>query len=294
MIYDTTSPKQAERSKKMRAALDKKRFGPWALVTGASSGIGKEFTRQIAASGINVVLVARRESLLDEVGQGLAKDFNVQYRTVVADLSQDGFLDKLADATHDIDIGLVISNAGTANPGEFLKLDRQLHRTTLRISTMAHLDITHHFGAKLAKRRRGGIVLAGAMGAESGVPCMANDGAAKAYVHSLGEALHYEFKPLGVYVTVLAAGFTDTAVLDKFGLDPKTMPMKPMSVEQCVSEGLSGLRKNRSRIIPGRLNRIMNALVPASLARKLEADLIGKALASRSLPTSPRANLSVD
>jgi short-subunit dehydrogenase len=233
--------KQAERSKKMRAALDKKRFGPWALVTGASSGIGKEFARQIAASGINVVLVARRESLLDEVGQGLAKDFSVRYRNMVADLSQDGFLDKLAEATNDLDIGLVVSNAGTGNPGEFLKLDRQLLQETLRLNTMAHLDVTHHFGAKLAERRRGGIILAGAMGAENGVPCMANDGAAKAYVHSLGEALHYEFKPLGVYVTVLAAGFTNTAVLEKFGLDPKTMPMKPMSVEQCVSEGLSGL-----------------------------------------------------
>ena len=121
IIYDTTSPKQAERSKKMRVALDKKRFGPWALVTGASSGIGKEFARQIAASGINVVLVARRESLLDEVGQGLAKGFNVRHRNVVADLSQEGFLDKLAEATNDLDIGLVVSNAGTGNPGEFLK-----------------------------------------------------------------------------------------------------------------------------------------------------------------------------
>ena len=111
---------------------------------------------------------------------------------------------------------------------------------------------------------------------------MANDGAAKAYVHSLGEALHYEFKPLGVHVTVLAAGFTNTAVLAKFGLDPKTMPMKPMSVEQCVSEGLGGLLKNRSRIVPGRLNRILNALVPASLARKMEADLLGKGLANKS------------
>jgi short-subunit dehydrogenase len=63
---------------------------------------------------------------------------------------------------------------------------------------------------------------------ENGIPCMANDGGAKAYVHSLGEALHYEFKPLGVYVTVLAAGVTNTAVIDKFGLNPKTMPMKPI------------------------------------------------------------------
>jgi uncharacterized protein len=261
-------------------------FGPWALVTGASSGIGKEFARQIAASGISVVLVARRESLLDEVGQGLAKGFNVRYRNVVADLSQEGFLDKLAEATNDLDIGLVVSNAGTGNPGEFLKLDRQLLQATLRLSTMAHLDIAHHFGAKLTERRRGGIILAGAMGAENGVPCMANDGAAKAYVHSLGEALHYEFKPQGVYVTVLAAGFTNTAVLEKFGLDPKTMPMKPMSVEQCVSEALNGLLKNRSRIVPGRLNRILNALVPASLARKMEADLLGKGLASKSAPAN--------
>jgi hypothetical protein len=59
------------------------------------------------------------------------------------------------------------------------------------------------------------------------------------------------------------------------------MPMKPMSVEQCVSEGLSGLLKNRSRIVPGRLNRILNALVPASLARKMEADLLGKGLAKK-------------
>src|ERR1700731_4225254 len=95
-MYDTTDPKQTERSEKVTVALDKKRFGPWALVTGASSGIGKEFARQIAASGINVVLVARRESLLDEVAQGLAKDFKVQYRNVVADLSQEGFLDDLA------------------------------------------------------------------------------------------------------------------------------------------------------------------------------------------------------
>src|SRR5260221_10537602 len=225
----------------MQKPLNKKQLGPWALITGAASGIGREFARQIAALGINIVLVARRQDLLKEVGVEFSKRYGVEHRVVVLDVSREDFIGQLASATDDLDIGLVVSNAGTGNPGEFLKLDQQLHRTTLRISTMAHLDITHHFGAKLAKRGRGGLMLAGAMGAEAGVPRMANDGAAKAYVHSLGEALHYEFKPLGVYVTVLAAGFTDTAVLEKIRLEPETMPMKPMSVEQCVSEGLSGL-----------------------------------------------------
>jgi short-subunit dehydrogenase len=142
----------------MKTQIDKKQFGPWALVTGASSGIGKEFAQQIAASGINVVLVARREALLAELGHAITEEFDVQYRAVSMDLSQEGFIAGLADATHDIDIGLVVSNAGTGNSGEFLKLDRQLLQNTLRLNTMAHLDIAHHFGAKLAERRRGGIM----------------------------------------------------------------------------------------------------------------------------------------
>jgi uncharacterized protein len=272
----------------MGVVLDKGRFGPWALITGASSGIGKEFARQIAASGINIVLVARREDLLKQAGVAISKRYGVEHRVVALDVSREDFIGQLASVTDDLDIGLVVSNAGTGNPGEFLKLDRQLLEETLRLNTMSHLGIAHYFGGKLAERRRGGLILVGAMGAENGIPCMANDGGAKAYVHSLGEALHYEFKPLGVYVTVLAAGVTNTAVLDKFGLDPKTMPMKPLSVEQCVSEGLSGLLKNRSRIVPGRLNRIMNALVPASLARKMLADLLVKGLASKAAAAKAR------
>src|SRR6202167_158894 len=265
----------------MRAALDKKRFGACALVTGASSGIGEEFARQIAASGIHVALVGRRKPLLRTVGAECTRASGVQHRIIPLDLSEPDFLPALADATRDLDIGLVVSNAGTGNPGEVLKHDRRLLHETLRLNTISHLDITHHFSQKLGERRRGGIILVGALGADNGIPYMANDGGAKAYVHSLGEALHYEFKPLGVYVTVLAAGVTNTAVIDKFGLNPTTMPMRPMSVEQCVSEGLRGLRKNRSRVVPGRLNRIMIAFVPASPARKLLAELRGTRLACK-------------
>ena len=116
------------------------------------------------------------------------------------------------------------------------------------------------------------------MGAENGVPYKANDGGAKAYVHSFGEALHHEFKPLGVYVTVVPTGLTNTPALAKLGFDPRTMPMKPMSVEQCVSEGLNALKANRSRIVPGRLNRVMNAFVPTSIKRTITAKMFRKAL----------------
>src|SRR6266403_132954 len=179
----------------MKTQIDKKRFGPWALITGASSGIGREFARQIAASGINIVLVARREALLKEAGVEFSKRYGVEHRVVVLDVSQEDFIGQLASATDDLDIGLVVSNAGTGNPGEFLKHDPQLLRETVQLGAMAQLDIAHHFGQKLAKRRRGGLILVGAMGAEGGVPCMANDGDAKASVHTLGEAIPYEFKP---------------------------------------------------------------------------------------------------
>lgn len=95
----------------MKATLDRVRFGPWALVTGASSGIGVEFARRIAASGINVVLVARREAVLNEVAQHIAKDFGVQCRAFAMDLSDESFLSRLVFGAKDLDIGLVVSNA---------------------------------------------------------------------------------------------------------------------------------------------------------------------------------------
>jgi short-subunit dehydrogenase len=265
----------------MKAMIDRKQFGPWALITGASSGIGREFARQIAASGVNVVLVARREALLEEAGAEFTKDFGVEHRIIAADLSEEGFIKKLASITDDLDIGLAVSNAGTGNPGKFLTRDRDEMAALLRLNALAHLDIAYHFCARFARRGRGGILFVGSMGADKGVPYMANDAAAKAYVQSFAEALHVELKPLGVHVTVLPAALTETPVLAKLGLTPETMPMKPMKVERCVSEGLKALRDNRSLIIPGRTNRILNALVPASVTRSMMAKMFEKTFADR-------------
>ncbi|HWH50983.1 MAG TPA: SDR family NAD(P)-dependent oxidoreductase [Gemmatimonadaceae bacterium] len=268
------------------APIDDHRFGPWAVVTGASSGIGREFARQIAAAGINVVLVARRQALLDDVGRELSTAYGVEHRVVAADLSQDGFIARLADATRDLDVGLVVSNAGTATPGEFRLLERHDLADLLRLNAFSHMEIAHHFGRRLASRGRGGILLCGAMGAEHGIPYVANDSAAKAYVQSLGESLHVELAPLGVGVTVLIIGPTQTAIIDKFGLAPDAMPMKPMSVEQCASEGLNALRKNRATHLSGRLNRVLRALIPAPLSRLMMGKMMAKALAARGRPVA--------
>jgi short-subunit dehydrogenase len=273
----------------MRTKIDKRRFGPWALITGASSGIGREFSRQVAASGINVALVARREALLQEVAADCSKIFGVDTRVVAADLSEDGYMRDLTAATADLDIGLVISNAGTANPGAFLDQDYDELIRLFHLNSQSHLAVAHHFGQRLMQRRRGGLLLCGAMGAQAGIPYMANESGAKSFVQSFGEALHAEWAPHGIYVSVLVVGPTLTAIIDKFGLDPATMPMKPMPVEHCVVEGLRALAKNQSAHLPGRTNRLMNALIPASMSRRMMGAMLGKPIANKQAALRRRA-----
>jgi short-subunit dehydrogenase len=256
--------------------IDKVKFGPWAIVTGASSGIGKEFSRQLAANGLNFVLVARRLELLKELGQNLEKKFGVQSCAVQVDLSDEKFIGTIKEATQDLDIGLVVSNAGTGNPGSFIKKNRDDLLIDVRLSVTAHLELCHYFAPFLVKPGHGGILLVGAMGASHGVPYMANSGAAKAYVSALGQALHFELKDQGVHVTVLTPGFIDTPVIPKLLEDPGALPMKPMSAERCVTEGFEALRANRAVYIPGLLNRIMNRLVPPSVAQRMEAKILKK------------------
>jgi uncharacterized protein len=257
-------------------SLNVDRFGPWAVVTGASSGIGHEFARQLAAAGINVVLIARRLGALHEIGDALAAEYGIEYRAVGVDLSDPGLLAPIVDATADLDVGLLVSNAGEASPGAFLDSDLDAEESIVRLNTTAHLDLTHHFAQRLARRGRGGIVLVSALGAMYGIPYNANTGATKAYVASLGEALHVELGKHGVHVTVLLPGPTRTSDLAELGIEAGKLPIPIMPVERCVSETLQALARNRSHCTPGRINRMTIALAPPRLTRTMMAALMSR------------------
>lgn len=260
----------------MKQIIDKDKFGPWAIITGASSGIGEEFARQLASNGLNLVLVARRLNLLESIGKRLTNQYHIKCQLIEADLSVESAIDKIKDATKDLEIGLLISNAGTGKVGKFLSLELDEIKSVNQLNAISHLSLTHHFGRRFLKRGKGGILLSGAMGAVDGVPYMASMSGSKSLVLSLGRSLHHEFKNTGINITVLEITPTDTAIIPKLGFQKEKMPMKPLSTEQCVAEGLEALVINRVSILPGRKYRIMNAIVPGSIKRNMAGNLFKK------------------
>lgn len=254
--------------------LDPRRFGPWALVTGASSGIGEAFARQLAASGLNVVLVARRGSLLEQLGRDLQATYRIDYRVVVLDLTSDDVLTPVRVVTDDLDIGLVISNAGGPLPGEFLRQSKDVLFGQVRLDVTAPLELIHHFGLRLAARGRGGLILVSAMGATSGLPLMAITSAGKSFVESLGRSLHGEFTRLGLNTTVLIVGPTDTRVIDMVGLDRKKLPIKPQSAEATAAEALAALIANRPALLSGWINRLVHRTMPSALTTRLARSMV--------------------
>jgi uncharacterized protein len=260
--------------------LDKQRFGPWALVTGASSGIGEALARQLAASGLNLVLVARRGALLERLGNELHSRFGIDYRVVALDLTSEDILTPIRAATDDLEVGLLISNAGGPLPGQFLGLSSDTVFGQVRLDVHTPLQLIHHFVPRMAARGRGGLILVSAMGATSGLPLVATTSAGKSFVESLGRSLHAEFAELGVNTTVLIVGPTDTRVIDMLGLDRGRMPIKPQSADATAAEALAALAANRPAHLSGRLNRLIYRLVPATVTTRLARSMVRQGMAA--------------
>ncbi len=183
-----------------------KKYGSWAIVTGASDGIGREFAMRLAEVGLNLVLVARREKRLSDLAKSLEKSCGISCMVIALDLSATHACAQLIDETKTLDVGLVIASAGFGSSGAFIASDINQEIEMLNLNCRALMELSHHFGQRFAGQKRGGLILMSSLVAFQGVPGAAHYAATKAYVQSLAEALHEELRPLGVDVLASAPG----------------------------------------------------------------------------------------
>ena len=253
-------------------SVDSHRYGPWALITGASDGIGQALACRLAAEGINVVLVARSKNRLQAIAAELSAVHNVETMVLPADLTDPGAAGTIEDLTGRLDVGLVILAAGFGTTGTFLEtpLAEELDLIAVNITAIARLS--HTFAGRLALRGKGGIVLFGSIVGWQGVPGQANYAASKAYAQSLAEGLHDEMKPRGVDVLSVAPGPVDSGFGARAGL---TMT-SATSPEVVANAALNAL--GRRTVIPGARSKFLTAsLTP--LPRRIRSLILGRVIA---------------
>lgn len=228
------------------------RYGPWALVTGASDGIGREFARRLAGAGLNIVLAARREDVLKRLSDELRANFHVEVIFVPADLSKPQAAEALVTRTADLEVGLLVAAAGFGASGRFIdsKLEEELEM--IDVNCRAVTALAHHFGGRFARQGRGGIVLMSSLLAFQGVPRAANYAATKAYVQSLAEGLRAELMPLGVDVIASAPGPIHSGFARRAG-----MKMGMAQTAEVVARVTLDALGRRGTVRPGWLSKLL-------------------------------------
>jgi short-subunit dehydrogenase len=228
------------------------RYGPWAVVTGASSGIGREMAVALAGAGVHLVLVARRRAELEELSALLKTHEGVQTRVVVADLSTDAGIARLQDGTEDLDVGLLVASAGFGTSGAFLTADPVQELAMLDVNCRASLQLCLHFGPRLAERGRGGLVLMSSLVGFQGTPGAAHYAATKAYVQVLAEGLHAELKLFGVDVVASAPGPVHSGFAERADMRMG----RAMAAADVVPPTLNALGR-RTTVAPGVLTKVL-------------------------------------
>ena len=257
------------------------RYGGWALITGGSSGIGLALARQLAAGGMNLLLVARDQAKLDAVADELRRAHQVEVACICADLSRPEGLDSMFAATHEHEVGILVPCAAIESHGYFVDDSAAVQQAMLQMDVVAPTLMAHHYGAKMAARGRGAILLVSSLSGWMAQPYMAAYGAAKAHLRSLGGSLHFELGDRGVDVTVLSPGPTNTPMAAGTGIDFASMGMAVMQPDRVAALGLAGLGK-RADVVPGIRNRMMlfmiTRVMPQALAGWMFKKMLGKAL----------------
>lgn len=233
--------------------------GRTALVTGASSGIGSEFARQLAGAGVNLVLTARREERLKELGEELEKAHGVVVSWVSADLGAPGGVDTilgfLAGRGQEVDI--LVNNAGFGESCLFVDGDRDRLLGMVQLNISSLVALTHGVLAGMQERGRGNIVLLGSVNAFMSVPYFAVYSATKAFVRSFGEALAEECRGTGVSVTTVHPGATRTEFIEVAQMSiPPLADLTLMTPAAVARKGLGAAACGAVSVVTGVLNKI--------------------------------------
>lgn len=222
----------------------KSKYGPWAVIGGASDGTGRAFVHQVAATGIHCIVIARREGMLSELAGEIRSKYGVECISAAIDLSTPDAFAKIVEAVGIREVGLFISNAGS-DPNGSVFLDKDVERWVdlVNRNVLTNLRCCHHFGGLMRRRGRGGLLLVGSAAGYGGSKFMAVYSATKAFVWCLAESLWAELRSYHVDVLYIALVATDTPFLQRLLEEKGQKQMKASSPEDVAKKGLAYLAR---------------------------------------------------
>jgi short-subunit dehydrogenase len=200
--------------------IDAAKYGPWAVIPGGSEGIGTVLAEELAEAGINSVLIARKAEPLEAAAEEIRRRHGTQVRTLSLDLTAPDMLARVRAVTDDIEVGLLVYNAGASlRTGPFIDWELDDVLQVIRLNVVGQTVLSHHFGRLMAKRGRGGIVLMGSLAGVAGSPSVITYSGAKAYSQIFSEGLWWELKQHGVDVLHVVVGMTNTPAMARLGIE---------------------------------------------------------------------------
>ena len=230
----------------------KRQYGKWAIITGASSGIGKALAERLAEAGLNLVISSRNLQKLEEIAANLTVKHNIQVIPVDADVSTNEGIEKIISASKNREVGLFIPSAGYGTSGDFINSSLQEEINMLRVNAEAVLSLTHYFSNLFVNQKRGGIIFLSSIVAFQGVPYASNYASTKAYIQSFAEALAIELKPHGVDILSVASA----PVSSGFGKRANMNLGKAMKPDEITVPILNALGK-KTNVLPGVLTKVL-------------------------------------
>ncbi len=196
------------------------KYGPWAVIAGASEGIGACLADELAKRGLNLVLIARNQPLLEEVAAGVRERHGVEVRPLVKDLTDPDVAEKVAAATEGYEVGLIVYNAGASDrTNEFLDNEYEYSLKQIQLDCISPVALVRQFGPAMRDRGRGGIVLVASLACVAGSATVTVYSAVKAFQHNFAEGLWAELRPHGVDVCCTPLGMTYTPALHRMGVE---------------------------------------------------------------------------